>query len=234
MPIAIKKQLFLPSSLRCFADNILNNTHSMSERDFAQNLTAIQKSYMKTPAQRDYFCTAADKFADRLLEENNLDFAGIIISKLCKITEDIPSKLEKFLIKGYEIAKKNGDYIHIMARLNSLRKIYYRKHDKLRQYIQVLYKQEKYLEHLTQNYETTTQGYHSLLRAPASKNEYLQMLAHVQVEISKITKRLHPQEAIDRLNSAEEIFHSLGNNLHDDYISMLISEAEQVILRKSS
>ncbi len=122
----------------------------------------------------------------------------------------------------------------MMARLNSLRKIYYRKHNKLREYIQVLYKQEKCLKYLTENYEAATQGYHSLLRAPASKKEYLQMLAHVQVEISKITKRLHPQEAIDRLNSAEEIFHSLGNNLHDDYISMLISEAKQVILRKSS
>ncbi len=95
------------------------------------------------PDKSDTFCLEADILASKMIEENNIDFAGIILSSLCKITQFIPEQLENFALKGLHVARINKDPIHIMARLNDLRKLYFRRPEKLYEYVQVLYQQEK-------------------------------------------------------------------------------------------
>lgn len=50
------------------------------------------------------------------------------------------------------------------------------------------------------------------------------MLAHVQTEIGKITKRKHPVEAKERLLSARETFETRGYEQNVQYIKMLLDE----------
>lgn len=211
------------SSLEKFSSLILNNPKKMSPQSFAYELSQLQKHYLKSK-QRDLFCSEAGILADKLAEQNNHDFAGIIISALCKLTQFFPEQLEPFAIKGFHIAKANGDYIHMMARLNDLRKIYFRRPEKLREYLKILYKQEKCLKELTCHYTESVDSYKTLGRSAADKKQYIQMLAHIQTEIAKLTKRKHPQEARTKLLSARELFNSQGNHQHLEYINMLLSE----------
>ena len=211
-----------------FSSFVLDNQSQISPRVFAQEFGKIQRHYM-IEKQRDVFCLEADELAAKLVEQKNNDFAGIIMSALCKLTEFMPNQLEKFALKGYAIAKVNGDPVHMMARLNDLRKVYYRRPEKLYQYIQVLYKQEKCLKELTNHYETLSETHKTVTRRLAPKKDYEQMLAHVQTEIGKLTKKKHPYDAKRKLLSAREVFEARGNRQNVEYIDMLLREIDNSI-----
>lgn len=211
------------SALQRFSAFVLENPKQISPRMFADEFNKVQKVYLKE-RQRDLFCAEADVLAQKLMSSENHDFASIVISALCKITEFMPNQLEGFAKKGYEIAKLKGDYVHMMARLNNLRKVYQGDYNKLYDYVQVLYKQEKCLKELTNHYETAVGTYQTLVRKAASKNDYETMLAYVQTEIGKLTRKKHPQDALVKLLNAREIFEKRGNHQSVNYIDMLISK----------
>lgn len=195
----------------------------ISPRDFADEFGKIKKHYLAS-RQRDTFCSEADSLASKMIEEKNIDFAGIILSSLCKLTQYFPEQLEYFALKGLQVARLNKDPVHIMARLNDLRKIYYRRPDKLYEYLQVLYQQEKCLKTLTQNYEHSKDAFQTLSRRIAPKRDYDLMLAHVQTEIGKITKRKKPFNAQTMLISARATFEARGYKQNVEYIDMLLNE----------
>ncbi len=206
-----------------FSKFIQNNRGQVSPQVFAEEFGKVQRQYLAAK-QKDSFCSEAEILAGRMLEAQNNDFAGIILSNLCKITQYIPELLEGFAKKGFIVAKANRDPVHMMARLNDLRKIYYRRPDKLYQYIQVLYKQEKCLKELTRNYDRAVSSYQTVSRQAAPKRDYELMLAHVQTEIGKITKRKHPHDAETKLLSARETFEKRGYRQNVEYIDMLLDE----------
>ena len=213
-----------PTKLEQFSRFVFDNQNQISPRIFAEEFGKIERQYL-IEKQKDLFCSEADRFAGQLAEHENNDFAGIIMSALCKLTQLFPEKQEPFAIKGYKIAKANGDPIHMMARLNDLRKIYYRRSEKLYKAL------EKCLKELTKNYANAIKSYKSVTRQAAKQRDYEQMLAHVQTEIGKITKRKHPHDARAKLLSAREIFKQHGNTKNVKYINMLLSEIEAAISR---
>ena len=209
-----------------FGRIIADNGEHLTVTRFSKSFTNIKRSLLSFDSN-DYFCYEADRLAIDLVKRKKNDFAGIIYSSLCKINEYIPRNLEKFAKKGYEVARENGDYVHMMARLNDLRKIYMNKPDKLYDYIQILYKQEKCLKQLTRHYEDSVASYRSIIRKPATKSEYLQMLAYVQTEIGKLTRRKHPNDAKRKLLSAREYFVQSNNEQSVKYIDLLIDKIEK-------
>lgn len=202
-----------------FSEFILANKKSVSPRVFSQQYSPFVR-IMK----RDEFCTESEKLATALTKENENGFAGIIYSTLCKVTEFFPNELEKFALKGYEIAQSNGDYVHMMARLNNLRKVYDGRPEKLYDYVQTLYKQEKCLKQLTRHYDECVRDFQSVIREPATLEQYEGMLAYVQTEIGKLTKKKHPNDALNKLLSARHIFEKQNNIRSVNYIDMLIGE----------
>ena len=202
-----------------FSEFILANQKTVSPIEFSQKYCTFIRAM-----KRDEFCTESERLASALTKEKENRFTGIIYSALCKVTEFFPNELEKFALKGYEVAKSNGDYIHMMARLNDLRKVYSHRPEKLYDYIQTLYKQEKCLRQLTHHYEECIQGFKSIIRKPATLEQYENMLAYVQTEIAKLTKNKHPNDALNKLMSARHIFEQQGNTRSTQYIDMLISE----------
>lgn len=216
------------SAMQRFSVFVLDNQKQMSPSMFAEEFGKIQKIYLKDK-QRDLFCSEADMLAGQLVNAENNDFAGIIMSVLCKLTEWMPEKLEQFALKGYEIAKANGDPVHMMARLNNLRKIYQGDYNRLYDYVQVLYKQEKCLKELTNHYDTLVDSFRSVTRGIASRNDYENMLAYVQTEIGKLTRKKHPHDAQVKLLNAREIFEKRGNMQSVNYIDILLSKIQNNI-----
>lgn len=210
-----------------FTEFVLKNQKQISPRNFSQELGKIQKEFVLAK-QRKLFCKEADELATKLVAEENGDFAGIIYSALTKLTEFFPKELEIYAKKGYAVARKNGDYVHMMARLNNLRKVYMDQPDRLYDYIQTLYAQEKCLRKLSKSYETAADTYKTISRKAASKEDYQKMLAYVQTEIGKLTWKKHPNDAMRKLINAQHIFAQRGDTRSVDYINMLMSKIEQL------
>ncbi|MGN0031426.1 MAG: hypothetical protein ACI37Q_05685 [Candidatus Gastranaerophilaceae bacterium] len=214
--------------LEQFTDFMIANRRNVTPNFFADEFNRVKWICLQELPE-DVFCTEAGIAATKLVETENTNFAGIIMSSLCKLVESIPELLEPMAIQGYEISKINGDTIHMLSRLNDLRKIYLDQPDKLYQYIKVLYKEEKCLKELVNNYEKATKSYKTLTRRPATLQEYEQMLGFIQTEIGKLTRRKHPIDALEKLISAREIFVKRNNTKHVAYIDLLIKEIEQNI-----
>lgn len=211
-----------------FSEFVLKNQKMMTPKIFSQELGHIQRDFVAAK-QRELFCKEADKLATELVASENGDFAGIIYSALTKLTEYFPKELEIYAKKGLAVAEANGDYVHVMARLNNLRKVYIDRPDKLYDYIQTLYAQEKCLKKLSKSYEATTETYKTVTRKVASKEDYEKMLAYVQTEIGKLTWKKHPHDAMRKLLNAKEIFLKRGDSPQSvDYIDLLVSKIESL------
>ena len=74
------------------------------------------------------------------------------------------------------------------------------------------------------NYEECVTNFQSVIRKPASQEQYEKMLAYVQTEIAKLTKKKHPNDALNKLMSARHIFEKQNNEQSLKYIDMLINE----------
>ena len=214
------------TEFRRFSDFVLANNKKLTPHVFSSEYSKVKRGFLAGNT-RDQFCSEAEQFATRLAEQKSNDFAGIVYSDLCKLSEFTPKALEKYAFQGYEAARANGDYIHMMARLNDLRKIYMHRPEKLYDYIQVLYKQEKCLKQLARHYDSAVDTFQSVSRKPAKKEDYEQMLAYVQTEIGKLTKKKHPNDAHRKLLSARDIFEHYQNVPSIKYIDMLLKEIEK-------
>lgn len=211
-----------------FSEFVLNNQKQMTPKIFSQQLGYIQRNFIAAK-QRELFCEEADKLATKLVAAENGDFAGIIYSALTKLTEYFPRELELYAKKGLAVAEQNGDYVHVMARLNNLRKVYIDKPDSLYDYINTLYAQEKCLKKLSKSYESVTENYKTVTRKAAKKEDYEKMLAYVQTEIGKLTWKKHPNDAMKKLLNARNIFIARGDSSQSvEYINFLISKIEKL------
>jgi hypothetical protein len=209
--------------MRKFNDHIISEYAGMSSENFSLELKKISRICVEKHTE-EAFSRTASGLASTMMNKNKSDFAGIIMSTLCKINEAVPSELEKYAKKGYEIAKSNGDYVHMMARLNNLRKIYTRNPQRFKDYLGVLFEQERCLNELTTNYAETKSKHRTVFRPIADKDDYEQMLAYVQTEIGKLTRSKSPNSAVRRLKSAKRIFSKNENYQSVEYIDLLLNK----------
>lgn len=208
-----------------FSNYLSRKGNEISPRDFAEKFQLIQRKYLQA-RERDAFLRESECLADTMVDRKQYDFAGILLSKLCKLTRYFPNELEPFAYRGFELAKANNDHIHAMARLNDLRQIYFKVYEKFPQYIRILFEQEKCLKKILEDYNGATESFRSVTRKPAQKREYELMLAHVQTDIGKVTKRKSPVSAKEKLLEARDFFGKNGYSQHVEYIDMLLSEIE--------
>ena len=224
MSIILQKPPFI-SDIKQFGKYIVSHKKGVTLDFFAQEFGKLRTLYERNH-QEDYFCQQADILADKLVQRDRLDFAGIVMSTLCKVNEYFPHNLEYFAQKGYDISRMNGDYVHMMARLNDLRKIYSKKPDRLLEYLDVLYEQERCLKHVTMNYRDSVASYRTISRKASPRQSYEMMLAFIQTEIAKLTRRKHPESAMYKLQSAMRIFEKNQSYDNANYTELLMRKIE--------
>ncbi len=205
MPItpALLQKIQIPEVGR-LADYVIQNNRHISPRFLSREFLTMQDRY--ADRYYDTFCHDAGVMAKCLEQGKNPELPGVIYSAMCKLTEFFPRKLEYFALKGYQVAERNGDFIHMMARLNDLKKVYKNKPDKLIQYIDVLYGQERCLKELCYNYDNAISTFRSVSRPPASRESYYLMLANTQTELAKLIRRKYPDQAKKKLLCARNIY----------------------------
>ena len=122
------------------------------------------------------------------------------------------------------MAEVNGDYLHLMARLNNLRKVYIDRYDQLYNYINTLFAQEKCLRKTTSSYDSITQQYKTVTRKAAPKETYENMLACVRTELAKLIWKKHPHQAEQKFLDARKIFEKNGQKQSLEYIDFMLSK----------
>lgn len=239
MPItqALLQKIQIPEVGR-LADYVIQNNRNISPKFLSREFLTMQNRY----ADRYYntFCHDADVMGKCLERGKNPELPGIIYSAMCKLTEYFPHQLEYFAKKGYQVAERNGDYIHMMARLNDLHNVYRNNPNKLMQYIDVLYGQERCLKELCYNYDNAISTFRSVTRQPAPRESYYLILANTQTELAKLIRRKHPDQAERKLLSARNIYSRdkiespKKNQASIKYIDQLLHKIELVRLIKES
>ena len=215
--------------IKNFSRYVLKNRDTISNKDFSRQLHQLRKSYGRTYHAEDTFSREADMLADELFDLNKYDFVSIIMSTLCKINRYRMDALEFFARKGLSIAEIQGDYVHMVARLNDLRNIYFNNPAYKNEYIHVLRKEENYLKIITQSYDNAKKSFCTCGHKMAPIKTYELMLAQIQADLAKYIKNSNPQEAKKKLTSALRLFNKHGVQKPVNYIAHIYVE----ILRKN-
>ena len=216
-------------SIKNFSRFVLENQDKITNKSFAKQFSRLGKSYGDISATGDIFSREADMLADELFDMGNFDFVSIIMSTLCKTNKYRSDALEFFAKKGLSIAEIKGDYVHMVARLNDLRNIYFNNPEFKNEYIHVLRKEEKYLTIITQSYENAQKSFGTCGHKMAPLETYELMLAQIQADLAKYIKNCDPQEAKKKLTSALRLFNKYGVQKPVKYIAHIYVE----ILRKN-
>ena len=219
------------NTLRSFGEFVLANEKRITPRVFADEFWKLEKQYARG-GNIDTFCRESDNLAQMLFNHYKDDYVGIIMSVLCKTNEARPQALEYFAWKGFDIARMNRDFVHMMARLNDLRNVYIENPACFRQYMDVLFRQEHCLHKLTSYYDDVSKNYHSVSREIAPRGTYEEMLAYTQTEIGRITKYSNPKDARYKLSSAHNIFLKRGKHKHAEYVRKLLRDIDRNSFRR--
>ena len=220
---------FLTSEFNLFGDFVMKNRRTLTPRIFQKELFKMKELYLENNS-RKWFCEEADNLAQQLHENGASDLSGVIYSTLVKLCELHPTHMQKYAMRGLEVARSQGDNVHIVARLNDMRKLYDRTPGKFHDYINVLYAEEHYLRKLAFNYDEAIKTYSTIERKPATKEEYTRLLAFIQTEIAKLTWRRHPVEALVRFVQARYIFRTSGDKqCYIDYTNKMVRQVRQFI-----
>ena len=209
-----------------FSRFVGENIESITPMTFSNEFGKLEWSFIHYN-EVDNFCNASIDLVTNVIEKNRSDLAGIIISGLCKIVDLPATQLEKIAKKGYYVAKKNDDPIHMMSRLEDLRRVLVGKKDRFYDYLHTLFKEEKCLERIVNDYDDLKDNRRTVLRELKPIESYQKMLAHVQVDIAKVTKKKEPENATKRLLEAREVFEKFKNKQTVEYIDMLLREISQ-------
>lgn len=179
-------------------------------------LQKFQKSYSQNGFFKDFLLRLED-FALGMEDNNFLDLAGIVFSKLAKMPTT-PELKEQFLRGGLRVAKKQRDPIHTLARIVDLKKLFEQEEAPSKRY-RMLFQEEKALETIIEDFAGAQSGHKTVSKKYSPVQKYKLQLARCKVDIAK---RLAPQEAFPRLAAARDIFAELGRDNELGFVEKLI------------
>ncbi|MCM1002993.1 MAG: hypothetical protein NC408_01480 [Candidatus Gastranaerophilales bacterium] len=181
-------------------------------------LQHYQTQYNKNGLFKD-FLVRLEAFALGMEDSNLLDIAGMVFSKLAKFPTTDEMK-EQFLRGGLRIARKQGDPIHILARIVDLKKLYENNGDSRGRY-KMLFPEERALTDIVENFPKAKGRFRTVSKEYSPLDKYRLQLARVKVDIAK---KLRPHEAYSRLIEAREIFEDLRCSKELKFVDRMLSK----------
>ena len=189
---------------------------------FISQLSQFQKRYKKAGLERSFAGNIFD-FAENMRKIGIEDFPGIIFSNLMKMPFLKPQVKEFYAIKALEYAEEQGDTIHILARLVDLEKMYKQNKD-THKYARVLFRQEKALIKICNDFEGAKRNYKTYSREHSGLKKYEMELAKTRVDIAKVILKTNPKQAKIILEKARNIFGREGRQKEVEFVNLMLSE----------
>jgi hypothetical protein len=213
--------------------NILNNdfrrfqariTQSRKQNTtyFVSQMNQFEKRYKRAGLEH---CFAGNmfEFAQKMREIGIADLPGIIFSALMKMPFIKPQVKEVYALKGLEYAEEKGDSIHALARLVDLEKLYKQNGD-THKYARIMFKQEKVLIDICNDFESAKQNFHTYSREHNQHRHYEMELAKTRVDLAKVILKTNSKQARILLDKARKIFKRENRQKEVDFINLMLSE----------
>jgi hypothetical protein len=188
-----------------------------------------EKSYKKL-GMLDVFSESAARLADGLNHRGLDDFAGIIYSNLVKLPNISPKQREIYAQRALEVAQKQGDLLHTLARIVDLKRVY-KDNGRKRQVIDTLLLEEKQLIAIIKDFEKTKQSYRTYNRGVNTLEIYQQRLAMARVDIAKGLMHSNPEAAERKLQLAIPIFEHFGREKELNFAYTILGQLAQILKR---
>ena len=139
----------------------------------------------------------AQRLAETLVNMGDSNLSGIIYSFLIKFNKDNAKIAE-------QIANRQKDSIHIMARSYDLKEIYKQTEYGSEKHLKALYGEKRALKDIVTNYDNVIKKYRTVTREAKPKETYELMLCENIFEIIEILKKKEPKRALEELNQLKE------------------------------
>ncbi len=167
------------------------------------------------------------ELAKKFLDMGKLDFAGIICSMISKFRQ-LPFEIrEKYVLQAIDVAERQDDKIHVVARLEDLHREYAERDD-VSKLLKILTKEENALKDIIEDFDGARKKFRTLIYQNDNVENYEDLLATIQVDIAKIVMRRKPKKASQKLNSAKEIFKKLGDSKSYEFAEKMLERAEHL------
>lgn len=215
--INLKAINHLDKSFSAFTQNTIARRRPDSKYVISQ-LQHYQTQYNKNGLFRD-FLLRLEAFALGMEDANLLDIAGMVFSKLAKLPTTEEMK-EQFLRGGLRVARKQGDPIHILARIVDLKKLYEQNGNNHGRF-KMLFPEEKTLTTIVENFNKAQKRYRTVVKEHSPLEKYRLQLARTKVDIAK---KLKPNEAYQRLIEAKTIFEELNCPKELKFVNKMLSK----------
>lgn len=187
------------------------------------NLQKYERNY-KRIGMAEVFIQKAQQFAEDCFNKGLTDFTGIIYAFLIKIP-NLDSELRELIIKrAIQIAQKQHDEIHELARVVDLKKHYQNTKAPKKKYVETLFLEENILKRLVRNFSDCSGNFKTVSREIKDKEVYEYRLGLAQVDISKAFYKTDKKLALNKLKDARKIFVNLNKNKEVFFTDGLIDQ----------
>ena len=192
-------------------------------------LKQYEKQYKKLNLL-DVFSENIAGLADALHHRGLDDFAGILYSHLVKLSNISPKQREIFAQRALEVAQKQGDLLHTLARIVDLKKVY-QTNGRRRQVIDTLFLEEKQLMAIIKDFEKTKKSYRTYNRGVSSLETYQLRLAMARVDIAKGLLNSNPEAAERKILLAMPTFEDFGKEKELNFAQNILNQIYQKLSR---
>ena len=185
-------------------------------------LKQYEKQYKKF-GLLDVFSESIANLADGLHHRGLNDFAGIIYSNLVKLPNISPKQKEIYAQKALEVAQNQGDFLHTLARIVDLKRVY-QNNGRKRQVIDTLFLEEKQLVVIIDDFEKTKQSYRTYNRKVNDIEVYQQRLAMARIDIAKGLMNSNPAAAERKILLAIPTFERFARDRELNFAHVLLGQ----------
>lgn len=207
----------LDKKFTAFAQNTM--ARKRPDRNYViSQLKHYQTQYNKNGFFQDFLLRLED-FALGMEDVNLLDLAGMVFSKLAKLPTTDEMK-EQFLRGGLRIARKQGDPIHVLARIVDLKKLYEQNGNSYQRF-KMLFPEERALTDIVENFGKAKGRFRTVSKDHSSLEKYRLQLARTKVDIAK---KLKPEDSYLKLIEARRIFTDLGCPKEVQFVERMMSK----------
>ena len=189
---------------------------------FISQLNFYERQYRKLGMEESYLKEIL-LFAENLRKQCVQELPGIIYSVAVKIPVMSKEMKEHCAKAGLEYAEKQGDTIHILARLIDLKTLY-KQTKQTHKYTETLIREEKELKKICANFSEAKKGYRTFSRDINTRKKYELKLAQTRVDIAKMTMRYSPEGAKEKLIKARKFFERTGREKEVAFIDTMLSQ----------
>ncbi len=202
----------------------LKKKKELNYTEFSYKLKELGDVFIKNE-EKDLMNSFSVRFAETLVGMKQYDLAGRVYSYLIKLNKGDSMTVESLATNALIIAKRQRDYVHVMARANDLKEIYKSIVPNTDKHLRALYDEKRALSAIVKEYEIIKNKKRNYKKQLKPKLNYEKKLAAIRFEIAKVLlSKKEYNAAKNELFEALEIYKSIGEGENSREIMKLIQE----------